>query len=711
MFGEATQASMSLPASLVPQKGSFRRRKACENCRRRKERCDGVQPCGRCRRRRVEGECQQRPLVCHPPQPPSQNKRDSVSTGSEPDGNGNYDTPAAAYGPGLPDSCKEPTFDSSSPSLTSISSHLSISSSLGSTVSHTSRLVRNHQGAYIFLGPSANLSLLQCIRKVAYNALGPNHFAEEPPENDLVDEDPSVPINWIQASIEPPRPSKTDTYYYLRWYASATSCVLDLFGYEELATEIIPWLERPAAADATSCINFLVLAIGAQCGPQDRDTQADAYFTYGRYLASAQHLESANISTVQIYCLIAAYLLNATRPTAASMHLGVAIRTAHSLGIHRADISILFSAAEKSRRERVWKVLRVLDLFLSTCLGQQPSTTESRDTMLKQEYSASTDLCYIFEKILSEIYTKQEVSPAVLQHVSRHHREWASHFREGLEADRIPPEEHVGVYYGSNKPNIGLCHLKEAYYWTIMLVTRPYLIDMAQRHSANDTNPLPSTIGDDVLSPSTSHSDTLLAHASVNSAVLTIDLLQGFLRLDEIPKRLPYIVNSVFNSALLLGLGFFADLDRFFPLNRTMRLAEELLDRFQAGDTLARWCLHILQDLRNACDEFVKRRCERRLNHQKALVEGLFGDVKPSLGEVRSLSSAPSLPQNLSSCRGISPGNEGLHELDRLQSLEFTNNLQIEENNPIWSQLFCNGTPGPAWEPGIESGELPFGLT
>lgn len=53
--------------------------------------------------------------------------------------------------------------------------------------------------------------------------------------------------------------------------------------------------------------------------------------------------------------------------------------------------------------------------------------------MSQQEYSASTNLCRIFEKILSEVYSKQEVSPTVLQHVSRHHRECASHFREGLQ--------------------------------------------------------------------------------------------------------------------------------------------------------------------------------------------------------------------------------------------------------------------------------------
>lgn len=219
--------------------------------------------------------------------------------------------------------------------------------------------------------------------------------------------------------MEPPRPSVEDARYYLKWYASATSCVFDLFGYEELATEIIPWLQQPASADSSTCINFLALAIGAQCGPKNHDEQADAYFAYGRYLSSTRFLEPANIATVQIYCLIATYLVNSACPHAASMYVGMAVRVAHSLGIHRADINALFSAAESSKRERIWKVLRVQDLFLSTTLGQLPSTTETRDTMSQQGYSPSTDLCHIFEKILSEVYSKQEVSPAVLQHVSR----------------------------------------------------------------------------------------------------------------------------------------------------------------------------------------------------------------------------------------------------------------------------------------------------
>ncbi|KAJ6115299.1 hypothetical protein N7486_001077 [Penicillium sp. IBT 16267x] len=262
--------------------------------------------------------------------------------------------------------------------------------------------------------------------------------------------------------MEPPRPSVADARYYLRWYASATSDVFDLFGYEELTTEIIPWLERPASTDSNTCINFLVLAIGAQCGPESRDVEADAYFSYARYLSSTNSMETARTSTVQIYCLITTYLLNAARPHAASMNLGLAISAAHSLGIHRADINGLFPMTESFKRERIWKVLRVQDLFLSSTLGHHPLTAETRDTTLQQDYSASIDLCHIFEKILSQVYSKQEVSPTVLQNVSKHHREWACHFRECHTVGHIPAEESLSSASGKENLNIGLCHLKAA---------------------------------------------------------------------------------------------------------------------------------------------------------------------------------------------------------------------------------------------------------
>ncbi|KAJ5788551.1 hypothetical protein N7457_003541 [Penicillium paradoxum] len=684
---------MSPPPS-ISKSGYSRRQKACETCRRRKERCDGLQPCGRCRTRKVEAECRRRSSICLA-QLPRINGLDVISELGE---TRNHESAISASGAGFSvPQPQAPITQLGSPSLTTISRNLSISSSLGSpkgiTTFLTSRLIRDRQGAYMFLGPSANLSMLQCIRKIVCCAIGPCQFTEEPQQSDLVDEDPTISVNWNKASVEPQRPSATDAHYCLKWYTSATSCVFDLFGYEELTAGIIPWLESVAPADASSCINFLVLAIGAQCGPEDRDTQADEYFTYGRYLASTRFLETANISTVQIYSLIAMYLLNAARPNAASMHLGVAIRTAHSLGIHRPDISALFLAEENSHRERIWKGF--------ARVGSLPEHTPWTTAVHHGDP--------IFEKILSEIYSKQEVSPTALEHVSQHHREWASHFREGLRVDRIPLEERISTKDGNNQLNIGLCHLKQAYYWTIMLVTRPYLIDLVQKHVAQDTNRLSSSALDDLFASSPQQSDTLLAHASVNSAVLSLDLLQGFLREEAIPKRLPYIINSILNAALVLGTGFFADLDHLFPLSNSIALAEKLLDRFQCKDPMARWSLGIVRELHNVCDEHVKRRRERRLNQQRALAEGLFGDVKACHSGGWPLQPSQLSPQSLP--RGDTCPENGDLGMEELHFSGLDGDLRLEENNAIWSQLFNHSPSDPLFGQEMDSGGPLFDWT
>lgn len=595
---------------------------------------------------------------------------------------------------------------SSPPSRMTISRSLSMSSPHGSRACHTCRLVFNKQGEYIFLGPSANLSVLQSVRQIIHDALGTNYFSKVSAEDDPVDANPAYPFNSTGVGTEPSKPTIEDAKYYILWFSSATSCVFDLFDYDELATSMISWLKQPPSSDANTCIQFLILAIGAQCGPRNREDEAQAYFNYGHHLSSSKLTQTTNIAIVQIHCLIATYLLNAACPQSANMQLGLAIRAAHSLGIHRADINALFSPTENSTRERIWKVLRIQDLFLSTSLGQQPATTETRRTPSPQSYSASTDLCHIFEKILSEVYAKEEVSSTALENVAQHHREWASRFREGLVTDHISTDEPMGSNTERKQPNIGLCHLKEAYYWTIMLVTRPYLMDFVHRQLANEGDNAPLGPTDDTLS-STSLSGTLLAHASLNSAVLTIDLLQSFLHGKEIPKRPPYVVNSVFNSALVLGIGYLANLDWLYPLNHAMHLAKRLLELFQHHDPLAKWALEVVRDLHKTCHEYVETRYNRQLKHQGALLEGLFGDVKTLNRDTRSMYVPQAFPDDSSQLLSQTSNLETLYYLPQTMFSELPRDLQIEENETIWDHLFCDSFPD-TLEANLDNGSMSF---
>lgn len=654
------------------------RRQACGNCKRRKERCDGRRPCGRCCVRRVEQECSaQDTRRGSTPHDTSYSLSSTVNNDEDVDHGHMQDHP---------EKMTENRHATNPP--VGIHDLASSISPLEPRVAQNYRFCRNRNGEYIFVGQSSNLSVLHSLRQLVSSCLGSCPFVDEPAESDLVEDEPFESIDWGRGTVKPQLPCEEDARYCIRWYASATNCVFDLFSQEELVSDIIPWLTDKSPSATSSCINFLVLAIGAQCGPQDREVDADSYFSYGRYLAMSQFLQAPRIATVQVYALLTMYLLNSSRPNSANMHLGVAVRTAYALGVHRSDISALFSSTEEAYRERMWKVLRVLDLFLSTTLGHRNSTSETRDTACQQEYSPSNDLCNIFEKIVSEIYVKEEEPSSVLQRVSKHHREWAAHFHEGLRVDHISADEYIAAESGSKQLNIGLYHLKEAYYWTIMLISRPYLLELVRTNILNLNNPLqhPATEGlNTTLLPQT---DTLLAHASVNSAVLTINLLRGLLRANEIPKRLPFVVNSIFASALVLGASFFANLDWMFPVGEALLTAERLLGLFQQHDLLAKRALEVVRSFRCACSEFVKRRHERWLRHQSILVEGLFGDIKSRYPDFKGSTDGPFSLCNATLRReGREPSPAPSLPTESSRSSQMAEDFQIV-GHEMWDNLF-----------------------
>lgn len=143
-------------------------------------------------------------------------------------------------------------------------------------------------------------------------------------------------------------------------------------------------------------------------------------------------MEDPSLVMIQAHVLMTMYLLAGSRRNSAFMYLGTAIRAAYALGLHRSDISALYPPSECSTRERLWRAIRILDLFMSASLGRPSSTTETRDTPAQDNYSASNDLCFTFESILSTIYAKHMASSDALAWISQLHRGWASRFTDGL---------------------------------------------------------------------------------------------------------------------------------------------------------------------------------------------------------------------------------------------------------------------------------------
>ncbi|GJC83537.1 activator of stress genes 1 [Colletotrichum liriopes] len=356
-----------MPTKRVRQSERRRCVKACGNCKRRKERCDGQQPCRRCVIRRVEGDCTFAGLQTDFASVDSSSAKtsDHLDLHENPASRGLFNPYGSTAS--FPENAISPSHHRRASSQIS---HLSQST----VVPQVSRLIADGKGRFMFIGDAANLAFLKVIRRLVRDRVGSCPFTDDPLRHIMVEATPEGRPRWIitnPADI-PAKPSHEQARYLLRWYLRATNCILDVFDEAELLKDLENWLRgEPTSQDeeAMNCLFYLAFGIGAQRCPDDRDADAEKYFNYGRFLAVSYAMENPTNNTLRSYILITVYLLGASRRNSAFMHLGVAVRAAYALGIHRRDNPALFSAREQETRERLWKALRILDMFLSASLG------------------------------------------------------------------------------------------------------------------------------------------------------------------------------------------------------------------------------------------------------------------------------------------------------------------------------------------------------
>ncbi|KIW15037.1 hypothetical protein PV08_07824 [Exophiala spinifera] len=488
-------------------------------------------------------------------------------------------------------------------------------------VPQLTRLIRDSRGKYMFIGDSANLAFLQNIRRLVEASIGTCAFTEDPLRHMMVEDIPQSQGqgHWLDSQRNGAvlKPTLEEAKALIRQYMFTTNCVLDLFDETDLLAYLPQWIDGTSNnTDSYGSIYYLVLAIGAQTSPEDRDDVAETYFNYGRYLTALLYMEEPSLLSVQSHVLIAMYMLGASRRNAAFMQLGTAARAAHALGLHKKEVADLFAESERRTRERTWKVLRVLDSFMSSSLGRPYSTTETRDTTKRENYSAAANLCSIFEHIETEVYAKRMVSTEAVQKISKEHRYWTALFQEGLKEDGISPEERLP----GGLPNIGLIHLKEAYYWSIILLTRPFLLDFVSVtiEAMRNANDKPAT-------HTTRSSNQTLVDACVDSALRSINLLNILHNCKNVPKRLPFVVNSVFVAAMITGIAFFGNLDRSFPLRKALEDAQAALRLLSPHDTLAHRHLVIIEYLQAACQTYIERRDRQKMVGHRRAIGSIFG--------------------------------------------------------------------------------------
>ncbi|KAF4956909.1 hypothetical protein FGADI_3512 [Fusarium gaditjirri] len=588
---------------------SMRRRcaAACESCKRRKERCDGNLPCRRCAIRQIASECR----YSAPKRRASISSRQSASV-----------DPRDPLEPLTDMLLNYPTTTLDQP-LHQTASQLGDSFlDIGDTFYDTYRLAENDQQNSVYFGDAANESFFRQIRQLVARALGPCPFVQQPIQYHT-NHDPSCPISM---SDPPPKPSASHAKQLVSWSMQATSHLLGTLDESEVQVQVEEWLHQDDnAASLSSAICYLILANGALTCPEDEDATAEAYYSYARCLTNSKSSQGPNLSSILCHNLIAFYQINSGRRDAAYHSIGIACRLACAMGIHKVNKPHHMSHADSAFRERLWKALRLFDTFASGSLGRPICTYETRNTKAENGYSSAIDMAAIIEAVLREVYGSSKVSRHFIASMTQEHRSWATRMASGLKTDGLECAEQAQGC--DSMPSLASSNMRQSYYWSIMLLTRPVLLDraatQAMRGGASDNR---YRDGQGTTSPS--HPDTALVYASVDSAVRIVRLLQSVLTRDDLPKRLPFPVHSAFTAALTLGVATFADLDHIFPLRSNLDIAGQLLQRFEKHDSIARYYCQVTQQLQSACDEYVEQRNNRIVEKQSHLVGELFGRLQ-----------------------------------------------------------------------------------
>ena len=278
----------------------------------------------------------------------------------------------------------------------------------------------------------------------------------------------------------------------------------------------------------------------------------------------------------------------------------------------------------------MWKSLRVLDLYMSGSLGRPPATSEvdggsvswNRSTrdyediqMNGRNTSATLRICFIFERILNEVYCRREVSVQLVESISRQYRDWTMQLPAGLQADSLDSKGE------SNAPTIrqtlGIAHLKGAYYWSIILLTRPFLIFKV-------SSKIKGRVEDE---DSAGYSVTMtLSEACIDAALRSIEIATDVIHNPAVPKRLFMITNSTFISAMVIGFAIFGDFDKSFPLLSSISQAEAILTIMAKDDLSARRHFEITSYLRLAALEHIRRRDQIQMQKRRQDIHNIFGD-------------------------------------------------------------------------------------
>jgi len=243
---------------------------------------------------------------------------------------------------------------------------------------------------------------------------------------------------------------------------------------------------------------------------------------------------------------------NASDKDESNRIIGMAVRSAFALGLHREETMCIFSSAEQSIRRNLWRTLFVLDRFLAASLGRPTAIRESDCSgttlsagegapFLQAPFQAAANAnftgpnalgleaavrsCHVIGVILEKVYSKRKISTKIAQEIADHCKGWPKALDPSLhhrQANSAYPAQGIAILH----VNLLYCH-------SIVLLTRPFFLFVM-----NKVHQEPAKPGKRAERPSTRMEK--FAEACVIASSHSIALVQTALEGRYLPHRTPF---------------------------------------------------------------------------------------------------------------------------------------------------------------------------
>ncbi|KAI1127512.1 fungal-specific transcription factor domain-containing protein [Nemania abortiva] len=581
---------------------------ACDSCKRRKQKCNGLRPCNTCTKRQLD--CQYTPSSSDSagPQdsPPAKRRhidgppnmlKPSIQAGQCNTRNSslmpwNHLAEPGEINIGRTTVAKQEhkQIGMAHPLLSEIDGDFDNRSKLSNTsmaaeeaeVYPQNRMLQDSTGRLLYIGDSATLSYLQWIRMIVENISGRSDFTVDPRRHMIMENAISLPQDLRPTGV---LPDQRTANILISSFFTNTAGVIEVFNKHTFLKSVDECYKDPlCVSPSLLCLLYLVFAIGlVMAAPfpgsdeaavidklrSERANRAEAFFRNAKSLADpVSGFEDADFWSIQALLLMSIYMLAISKRNASYAYYGMAVRSAFALGLHREESMEVFQPEEVSVRKNLWRTLFVLDRFLSACLGRptaipeedcsnstledprtstnSPMSIDSKETHLAA-LDAAVKTCQVIGMTLKRVYSKRKISTVVGQELAAHLKTWNRELPPSLDWRRLINEPI------DSTQRIAILHANLLHCHSVMLLTRPYFLCLLNKSAlgliSNGSKPSRLT-----------HKMENFAQTCVEASQHILVLTQTVLEANYLPQSNPFVIHCVFAAALIVLSNEFASL-------------------------------------------------------------------------------------------------------------------------------------------------------